>query len=281
MNVRHKVTQIADKTWCISEFGLVNAFLAEGNESAALIDTGCGIGDMGATVKAWTDKPVMVLLTHAHPDHTGGMYTLPKEQVYLHPADGYLNEHMLEFTHQSFNDMRKMYVETRVPVRFPGEGHVEALLQLIPEKEPDNDFFWSPLEQGQVMDLGGRTLTVIHTPGHSDGSVCFLDEKNRVLFSGDTVNKQIILMRQLENDKKLIQVYHDTVERLWKLSEQYDCLAIGHDGVTIPKDIVRDYLDLTAGLLDGGITGSYEERGVRKGDVARLGAAELWYQCDA
>ena len=37
---------------------------------------------------------------------------------------------------------------------------------------------------------------------------------------------------------------------------------------------------LTGGLLDGSIVGKYEEIGFRKGDVARLGQAELWYQCD-
>ena len=40
-------------------------------------------------------------------------------------------------------------------------------------------------------------------------------------------------------------------------------------------------VQLTNGLLDGSIVGAYEETGFRKGDVARLGMAELWYQCDA
>ena len=48
----------------------------------------------------------------------------------------------------------------------------------------------------------------------------------------------------------------------------------------IDKSIVRDYLELTGGILNGSITGKYEEVGFRKGDVARLGQAELWYQCD-
>ena len=52
--------------------------------------------------------------------------------------------------------------------------------------------------------------------------------------------------------------------------------------ITLPyNDIVKDYLDLTEGLLDGSITGEYKETGFRKGDVAAKGAAELWYQCDA
>ena len=48
---KHQVTEFAPKTWCISEFKLVNAFLVEGEEKAALIDTGCGIGDIAGIIK--------------------------------------------------------------------------------------------------------------------------------------------------------------------------------------------------------------------------------------
>ncbi|NYZ79649.1 MBL fold metallo-hydrolase, partial [Candidatus Micrarchaeota archaeon] len=37
------------------------------------------------------------------------------------------------------------------------------------------------------INLGKTTLDVIHTPGHTPGSACFLDKKDGVLFSGDTV----------------------------------------------------------------------------------------------
>lgn len=69
--------------------------------------------------------------------------------------------------------------------------------------------------------------------------------------------------------------------KLWALEQLYDKLGVGHDAVTIGKQIVKDYYDLTTGLLNGTITGAYEETGFRKGEVARLGMAELWYQCDA
>ena len=45
--MKHEITEIAPNTWCLSEFRLVNAFLAEGKEKAALIDTGCGIWKSG------------------------------------------------------------------------------------------------------------------------------------------------------------------------------------------------------------------------------------------
>lgn len=275
--IRHDVIPITPGIFCISEFKLVNAFLVLGHDKAALIDTACGIGDIGALVRRITPLPLEVLLTHGHADHTGGLYTLGGAPVYLHPADK-----TFDTTFPCDNRFRRLYIETRGPIRFPGEGHQEAMLALLPD--PDQPVTLAntrPLNEGAVFDLGGRTLEVLHTPGHSDGSVCFLDAQDRILFSGDTVNNSIILMRQPNNGTALIEQYNRTLQKLWARAGDYDCLAIGHDGVTVPKQLVRDYLDLTGGLLDGSITGRYEESGFRKGDVARLGLAELWYQCDA
>lgn len=79
---RHEITEIAPHTWCLSEFRLVNAFLIEGEEKAALVDTGCGIGDLAGEVRALTDKPLIILLTHTHFDHDGGVFEFPGVPVY-------------------------------------------------------------------------------------------------------------------------------------------------------------------------------------------------------
>ena len=87
-------------------------------------------------------------------------------------------------------------------------------------------------------------------------------------------------MRQPDNNTVLIEKFCRTLKKLWAYEKYFDRLAIGHVGPFIDKGIINDYLVLTEGLIDGSLSGKYEERGFRKGDVIRYGKAELWYQCD-
>jgi len=282
---RHEVTEFAPKTWCLSEFKLVNAFLVEGTEKAALIDTGCGIGNLAQIVRELTQKPLIILMTHGHFDHDGGVKQFPGVPVYLHSADGQLMHQTVAMMQKmmgsaDLNKMRSLYITTRGPVRCPELDQTE-LLKLVPTEPCDPIYEYLPMEDGMEFDLGGRVLKVIHSPGHTPGEVSILDETSRTLFSGDTANVGIILMRQPNNDTKLIEECNRTMGNLWAMEASYDRLGVGHDAVTVDKQIVKDYYDLTTGLLNGSIVGAYEETGFRKGDVARLGMAELWYQCDA
>lgn len=51
-----------------------------------------------------------------------------------------------------------------------------------------------PVEDGKVLDLGNRKLEIIHIPGHTPGSIAVLDIDNRILYSGDTVQDDVIFM---------------------------------------------------------------------------------------
>ena len=69
--------KLDDGLWCIPHLspdfmGFAHTYLVCGEERAALIDTGYGIGDMKALCTELTDLPVVVVNTHAHTDHTGG-----------------------------------------------------------------------------------------------------------------------------------------------------------------------------------------------------------------
>lgn len=83
--IEKQITQINENTWNISDYFLDNYYVAVGDEYAALIDTGAGIGNIVDDVRKITDKPIKVLLTHGHLDHLGGMYAF--EEAYMHERD--------------------------------------------------------------------------------------------------------------------------------------------------------------------------------------------------
>lgn len=257
--LRQKVMKLNQDTWCINEFNLVNAFLRRTSDGALIIDTGYGLGNIRDTAEnAIGLKIGKVLLTHSHPDHSGGIYHFHDCSILMNEKD----EHAGIFDMKRDNGFRRMYVETRGPVRFP--HHEKELISLIPATEPNCSFEFTAIEDGDMIDTGNGLIECLHTPGHTPGSMSYLDKKNRMLFSGDAVNKSIILPRLENNGNCLIEELDRTLRKIWKRESEFDCLAIGHDGNLIDKSIVPDYLSITDGILTGNPKGRYEEAGFRK-----------------
>lgn len=108
----------------------------------------------------------MLVLTHAHPDHMGGALSVQREcgcKVAAHKDD-----------RPWIEDVERQYKERPI-------GNFHALV----ENSVKVDF---PIGDGDKLDLGdGKTLEVIHTPGHSKGSVCLLFQEDGALIAGDVV----------------------------------------------------------------------------------------------
>lgn len=142
--------KVADRTWKISDNGNDNIYLIEGSSRAMVIDTGLGRSDLAAYVKTLTKLPLIVINTHGHPDHSGGNYRF--DGVSAHPDD--------------FSAIRN-YMHSANPMNGPR---------------------LTAIKDGDRIDLGGRVLEVIGTPGHTAGSICLLDVKTKAVFTGDTSN---------------------------------------------------------------------------------------------
>ncbi len=106
-----------------------------------------------------------------------------------------------------------------------------------------------PLHEGDVIDLGGRTLTVLHTPGHSPDSVCFLDDRDGLLFGGDTLNTGPIYAQLAESD---VADFARSTARLAALEADVSLVCMGHfgRGVAEPR-YLREVADAFDRLVSG------------------------------
>ena len=77
-----QVTEIGEKIYCILDAGNSSFYVVEGEEKAAVIDTGITAGaKILPVIRELTDKPLLLVITHAHPDH---MYHIDEfDEVYM------------------------------------------------------------------------------------------------------------------------------------------------------------------------------------------------------
>lgn len=171
-----EVYQVADGIYAIYEpgqFEEVISFLILGDERALLFDTGLGIGDMHRVVEQLTDLPVVVLNSHTHYDHIGGNYQF--DVIYALDT---------EYTRR-----RAEGGSTEDVAEFISEGWI---WKDLPDDFDASEFRSRPFRisrivaEGDTIDLGGRVLEILHTPGHAPDSICLVDRDNRMLFTGDT-----------------------------------------------------------------------------------------------
>ncbi len=245
----YPMVQIRKGTWEIDEFDVASLFLLIGEEKAMLIDTGMGIGDLRGAVEMITDKPLIVVHSHGHVDHTGNSRQF--EEVWLHPADQKMPiPDALE---------RRRYDTERIAARQKGSiGAPYNMFNLYPY-DIDVDLrdpsdcprpVVHDLYDGQQFDLGGRIITVYECPGHTAGEVVFLDETNRMLFAGDAVNFNLgVGSVPLETTLRYMK-------RIRDMKDRYDGIWNGHHdfralGMPLDEDCLENIIGIMEDVLRG------------------------------
>lgn len=139
-----------------------NCYLAEEGGEALIIDPSASASAILRKLSEEGCTPVGILLTHGHFDHIMSVDTLrqavPGLKVFIHESDA--------------------------PMLTDADKNAFALFF-------GQDRVWKPadvlLGDGDEIKVGNATFTVVHTPGHSPGSVCYLCRSAGILFSGDTL----------------------------------------------------------------------------------------------
>jgi hydroxyacylglutathione hydrolase len=137
-----------------------NCYLVGKAPRVAIVDPGGESEKIAAVIDANGWKPEAILLTHGHIDHVAHCCHLVERYgipVYLHRADLFLLQ----------------------TAQFP-----EFAKMLGARPCPEPTFFF---EDGQPIEVAGLTLRVLHTPGHTPGGVCLLEDESRQMLVGDTV----------------------------------------------------------------------------------------------
>ena len=234
------VSEIAPKTYVINEFGLDAMFLIEGSQRALVLDTGSGFCDFKGIIRDLTKKPYLVALTHGHVDHAGGAGQF--EQVYLHPADWEMAKSIAPEERLSYGEAVRGVMGD--PDTF---AYGKATLRVW-------DAFPAllPLQDGQAFDLGDRIISVIHTPGHTPGSCCFIDPKTRILFSGDAENSNLLLSRGTVSTALRGLLKLKTHEGEWDRSYNGHIGYSGHvHCLSQPESMLDDCIAALRSILDG------------------------------
>jgi glyoxylase-like metal-dependent hydrolase (beta-lactamase superfamily II) len=229
------VQRLRQGVYLIGEPMHVNSYLILGTQRAVLFDTGMGIGDIRAVAQSLTTLPILVVNSHYHFDHVGGNH--PFDDIAIHelgadrlrqgpPAHwfpGYLGfvEDVLA-QYQVFREIDQTWFQVLGPE-----------MQMRPLPADFDPSSWRTvttvptmlLTEGDELDLGERRLRVLHTPGHTEDSVCLLDEQARVMFTGDTIDSGPIYAQY---DDSSIASFVASTRRLTDYVDSVDILLSAH-----------------------------------------------------
>lgn len=192
-----------------------------GKSSAVAVDGGGDLAEGEATAQLIRDRgqePRRLVLTHGHGDHVAGAAPLARGEVFAHARC-------------------RCQIERRVPALAERWG--------VSEAEAATRLPWptATFEQEMRLDLGGRTVRLVPTPGHSPEGISVFVEDARVVVAGDTV-VTCIPPQVGDGNSRVLEA---SLLRLLELGAE--ALIPGHGPVLVGGDQVAEWLRWQAGYL--------------------------------
>jgi glyoxylase-like metal-dependent hydrolase (beta-lactamase superfamily II) len=237
--------------WLVAEPTHVNTWLVAGRERAVLLDTGLGIAPIRPVAEELTERPVSVLNTHSHFDHIGGNHEF--EEIAIHELGApVLRQEVPPDLLADYLDYTRQLLAAAHEYRRTDRAFFHLL---SPDSNPrplpegfDLESWRIPasratttLRDGEKVDLGGRELTVLHTPGHSPDSICLLDERDGLLFAADTISTGPIYAQLPDSD---LAAFAASSRRLADLAPELRTVLVHHFGrVTVEPSFLPAVAD--------------------------------------
>ena len=224
-----------------------NAWLVRGSSAHLLVDSGLGVGRLSLELAGQLDRPVIAVATHAHFDHFGGLGEFGDRAA--HRADGAVIEQAGDYVTLAASSYPAALLDEFEAAGEPVPGF---LIDALPYDGFDLMSFRTPpasitrwLADGDILDLGGRSLEVLHAPGHSPGSICLWEADSGTLVSGDVIVDGEPLLDELPGSSK--PDYAASLRRLREVPAR--TYLGGHGPLFGParaRQIIADYLETRA-----------------------------------
>ena len=229
--------KIAPRVTRIGGMGGELCYLVEGDGAALLIDGLTGVGSLKAFVRELTELPVTLAVTHGHIDHVGAAWEYG--EVFIHPRDIPL---MYSPMHSDAAS-RLGFVGAR-----DGRAPKRDTVPTASDVPPARPVITYPLFEGDVFDLGGVRIEAVEVPGHTEGTLVFLDRAARVVYSGDACNLNTLL--NLPGATSIAR-YRESLLHFKAYQGDFDVMYGGHGPVAVSNAIIDDGIALCDRILAG------------------------------
>jgi len=201
----------------------VISYLILGTHKAVLFDTGLGISNIRRVAEHLTPLPLAVLNSHTHNDHVGDNWRF--RDVYGMDT-AFTRRNARGSTADAQAEIAPGELCGPLPAGFDAKSY---------STRPFDITHW--LHDSDTLDLGGRVLQVISTPGHTPDSISLLDADNGLLFTGDTYYPGPIFLYRPETD---LDAYIASVRKLAGMAPRLQLLLPAHNlPIADPADLGR------------------------------------------
>ncbi len=211
------------------------AYLIIGRDRALLFDTLTGIGNLEPVVRQLTDLPVIVVNSHSHYDHVGDNHRF---DTVLAPDSDYTRGNARGLD----NEQTRQFVPAGSIWKPTPPGFAAETWSIQPWEVDQY------IADGDIIDLGGRSLEVLLTPGHAPDALCLLDRDNGLLFTGDTYYRGPLFAHLPGSD---LDQYAAAAERLAALREVVRLVLPAHNTTAVDPDDLLELRSAFRAVLAG------------------------------
>jgi glyoxylase-like metal-dependent hydrolase (beta-lactamase superfamily II) len=220
------------------------SYLILGEKQALLFDTGMGISDMRRITAELTHLPIIVLNSHTHDDHVGDNWQF--ETVYGMDTD-FTRTNAKGSRQDAQDELGSGMICGDLPKDFDSKSYATRPWRIL-----------RFLHDHDKIDLGGRTLEILSTPGHTPDAISLLDRAHGLLFSGDTYYPAPIWLYRPETN---LDDYVASAKRLAALAPQITLVLGAHNVPFAQPSVLANLVTAIETVRAGKVRGEPQDDG--------------------